>query len=204
LTIKTLNILAFAGSLRSESFNRKALQIAKQIASELNANVIELDLKTLNLPMLDEDLRANGFPESVKKLKDAIASADVLLIATPEYNHSIPGVLKNAIDWASDKTNPFDGKVAAIFGASNGLFGTLRAQLHLRQVLAALNVELVPQPQVFIRSAQSAFLPDGSLVDQRIKQQLRRLIEATLTLAYRKQENRKSLENVQSADIVGT
>ena len=115
--------------------------------------------------MLDEDLRAYGFPESVKKLKDAIASADVLLIATPEYNHSIPGILKNAIDWASDITNPFDGKVAAIFGASNGLNGTLRAQLHLRQVLAALNVELVPQPQVFIRTAQSAFMPDGSLVD---------------------------------------
>jgi chromate reductase len=204
LTVKTLNILAFAGSLRSESFNRKALQIAKQIASELNANVIELDLKTLNLPMLDEDLRANGFPESVKKLKDAIASTDVLLIATPEYNHSIPGVLKNAIDWASDKTNPFDGKVAAIFGASNGLFGTLRAQLHLRQVLAALNVELVPQPQVFIRSAQSAFMPDDSLIDQKIKQQLRQLIEATLTLAYRKQEGRKSLEKVQSVEVVGT
>ena len=117
--------------------------------------MVELDLKTLGLPLFDEDLRANGFPESVKKLKNAIASADVLLIATPEYNHSIPGVLKNAIDWASDKTNPFEGKVAAIFGASNGLVGTLRAQLHLRQVLASLNVELVPQPQVFIRSAQS-------------------------------------------------
>jgi chromate reductase, NAD(P)H dehydrogenase (quinone) len=190
LTIKTLNILAIAGSLRTDSFNRKALQTAKQIASELNTTVVELDLKTLDLPLFDADLRANGFPESVKKLKDTIALADVLLIATPEYNHSIPGVLKNAIDWASDKTNPFAGKVAAIFGASNGLFGTLRAQLHLRQVLASLNVELVPQPQVFIRSAESAFLPDGSLVDQKIRQQLRQLIEATLTLAYRKQESR--------------
>jgi chromate reductase len=192
LTIKTLNILALSGSLRSESFNRKALQIAKQIASELNANVIELDLKTLDLPLFNEDLRTNRFPESVKKLKDAIASADVLLIATPEYNHSIPGVLKNAIDWASDITNPLDGKIAAIFGASKGLFGTLRAQLHLRQILASLNVELVPQPQVFIRSARSAFLPDGSFVDQKIKQQLRQLIEATLLLAHRKQESRKS------------
>lgn len=189
MTAKTVNILAVAGSMRSDSFNRKALQIAKQIASELKTNVVELDLKSLDLPLFDEDLRANGFPESVKKLKGAIASSDVLLIATPEYNHSIPGVLKNAIDWASDKTNPFDGKTAAIFGASNGLFGTVRAQLQLRQVLASLNVELVPQPQVFIRSAQSAFLPDGSLVDQKTKQQLHRLIEATLKLAYRKQEN---------------
>ena len=190
MTIKTSNILALAGSLRSESFNRKALQVAKQIAVELNTNVVELDLKTLNLPMLDEDLRVNGFPESVKKLKDAISSADVLLIATPEYNHSIPGALKNAIDWASDKTNPFAGKTAAIFGASTGLFGTLRAQLHLRQVLASLNVELVPQPQVFIRSASDAFLSDGSFADKKIEQQLRQLIEATLALAYRKLENK--------------
>ena len=188
LTNKTINILAIAGSLRSESFNRKALQTAKQIASELQTNVEELDLKTLDLPLLNEDLRTNGFPASVKKLKDAIASADMLLIATPEYNNSIPGVLKNAIDWASDKTNPFEGKVAAIFGASIGLFGTLRAQLHLRQILAALSVEIVPQPQVFIRSARDAFLPDGSFIDHKIKQQLRQLIEATLVLAYRKHE----------------
>ena len=190
MAIKTLNILALAGSLRSESFNRKVLRIAKQIVSEWNVNVIDLDLKTLNLPLFDADLRTNGFPESVKKLKDSIASADVILIATPEYNHSIPGVLKNAIDWASDITNPFAGKTAAIFGTSTGLFGTLRAQLHLRQVLASLNVELVPQPQVFIRSASEAFLSDGSLADKKIEQQLRQLIEATLALAYRKLENR--------------
>jgi len=191
LAPKKLNILAIAGSMRSESFNRKILQTAKHIASEFNANVIELDLKTLDLLPFNEDLRINGFPESVKKLKDAVASADVLLIATPEYNNSIPGALKNAIDWASDKTNPFEGKIAAIFGASTGLFGTLRAQLHLRQILTALSVELVPQPQVFIRSAREAFLPDGSLADQKINKQLRQLIEATLALAYRKQESRK-------------
>jgi chromate reductase len=190
LTNKNLNILALAGSMRTESFNRKALQIAKKIVSELNINIIELDLKTLDLPLFNEDLRINGFPESVNKLKDAIAAADVLVIATPEYNHSIPGVLKNLIDWASDVTNPFEGKVAAIFGASNGLVGTLRSQIHLRQVLAALNVELVPQPQVFIRSAREAFLPDGSLADKKIEQQLHQLMEATLTLAYRKKESR--------------
>ena len=175
--------------MRSGSYNRKALQIAEQIASEFQVNVVELDLKSLDLPLFNEDLRSNGFPESVMKLKDAIKSADVLLIATPEYNNSIPGVLKNAIDWASDKTNPFEGKVAAIFGASTGLFGTLRAQLHLRQILTALSVELVPQPQVFIRSAREAFLPDGSLADQKLQRQLRQLIEATLSLAYRKQES---------------
>jgi chromate reductase, NAD(P)H dehydrogenase (quinone) len=187
---KPLNVLAISGSLRSESYNRKGLQTAKQIAAEFEANVTELDLMTLDLPLLNVDLRSKGFPESVKKLKDAIASADVLLIATPEYNHSIPGVLKNAIDWASDKSNPFAGKVAAIFGASTGLVGTLRAQLHLRQVLASLSVELVPQPQVYIRSAREAFLPDGSLADPKLQQQLRQLIEATFDLSRRKHERR--------------
>lgn len=181
-----LNVLAFAGSLRTESFNRKALQIAKHIASELEANVKEIDLKTLALPVFDADLRTQEFPKSVLTLKHEIESADMLLIATPEYNHSIPGPLKNAIDWASDKTNPFEGKTAAIFGASTGLYGTLRAQLHLRQVLAALSVELVPQPQVFIRSADKAFLPDGSLADPQLKKQLRKLIEETITLTQRK------------------
>jgi chromate reductase, NAD(P)H dehydrogenase (quinone) len=195
MTIQPIHILAIAGSLRSESLNRKALQIAKKIASELGADVREMDLKTLALPVFDGDLRAHGFPETVVTFKHAIEAADVLLIATPEYNHSIPGPLKNAIDWASDKTNPFSGKTAAIFGASTGLFGTLRSQLHLRQVLTALNVELVPQPQVFIRSADEAFLPDGSLVDSKLMKQLHLLIQETLKLAQRKKENKINVLN---------
>jgi chromate reductase, NAD(P)H dehydrogenase (quinone) len=189
MTNQPLNILAISGSLRTESYNRKALQIAEKIASEFDVNIYEIDLKRLELPVFDADLRTNGFPDSVLKLKQAVEAADVLLIATPEYNHSIPGPLKNAIDWASDKTNPFSGKVAAIFGASTGIFGTLRSQLQLRQVLASLNVELLPQPQVFIRSADEAFLPDGSLVESKIMKQLHLLIEATLKLAQRKKEN---------------
>ena len=195
MTNQPIHILAIAGSLRSESLNRKALQIAKKIASELGSDVREMDLKALALPVFDEDLRAHGFPESVVTLKQAIEAADVLLIATPEYNYSIPGPLKNAIDWASDKTNPFSGKAAAVFGASNGLNGTLRAQIHLRQVLAALNVELVPQPQIFIRSALEAFLPDGSLVDSKLMNQLHLLIQETLKLAQRKKENKINVLN---------
>jgi len=186
---QTLNILAISGSLRAESYNRKVLQIAKKIASEFDVNINEIDLKKLALPVFDEDLRANGFTESVLKFKQAVETADVLLIATPEYNHSIPGPLKNAIDWASDKKNPFSGKVAAIFGASTGIFGTLRSQLQLRQIFAALNVELLPQPQVYIRFAGEAFLPDGSLVDSKIMKQLHLLIEATLKLARQRKEN---------------
>jgi chromate reductase len=191
MAIQPIHILAIAGSLRSESLNRKALQIAKKMASELGTDVQEMDLKKLALPVFDEDLRAHGFPESVVTLKQAIEAADVLLIATPEYNHSIPAPLKNAIDWASDKTNPFAGKTAAIFGASMGLYGTLRAQLHLRQVLTALSVELVPQPQVFIRSAREAFMTDGSFADSQVVKQLKLLIEATLKLAQRKRDNEK-------------
>jgi chromate reductase, NAD(P)H dehydrogenase (quinone) len=186
MTNKPLHILAISGSLRTESFNRKALQIAKKIASEFDTDINEIDLKILALPVYDTDLRTNEFPESVIKLKQAIEAADIFFIATPEYNHSIPGPLKNAIDWASDKTNPFSGKVAAIFGASTGLFGTLRSQLQLRQVLTALNVELLPQPQVFIRSADKAFLSDGSLVDSKLMQQLQVLIQETIKLAQRK------------------
>jgi chromate reductase, NAD(P)H dehydrogenase (quinone) len=180
---RTYNILAIAGSLREGSFNRKALQIAKAVASELGANVTEIDLKTLALPVFNADLRENGFPESVVVLKKAVESADILLIATPEYNYSVPGPLKNAIDWASDLTNPFEGKVAAIFGASTGLVGTLRSQLHLRQILGALNVFIAPQPQVFIRSAREAFNPDGSFVDPKLHKQLRLLLEVTMKLA---------------------
>jgi chromate reductase, NAD(P)H dehydrogenase (quinone) len=175
-----INVIAFSGSFRKESLNKKALKVAVKIAADLGVDVREIDLNEFDLPVFNADLRENGFPESVVRLKKEIDSADVLLIATPEYNHSVPASLKNAIDWASDKTNPFAGKVAAIFGASTGMFGTLRAQLHLRQILAALKVEILPQPQVFIRSAGDAFNPDGGLADEKIKNQLRELIEKTL------------------------
>jgi chromate reductase len=186
MSLDTIHALAISGSVRVDSYNRKALAIAISIASELGLKVTQLDLNTLDLPFFNEDLRKDGFPDSVKHLKAAITSADVLLVATPEYNHSIPGILKNVIDWASDKTNPFSGKTAAIFGASNGLNGTLRAQLHLRQILTALDVEMVAQPQVFIRLAQEAFLQDGSFADPRIYKQLHLLIEKTEALVRRK------------------
>ena len=181
--VDRLRAVALSGSLRKGSYNRKALKIAKVFAENAGAEVTEIDLKELALPAYDEDLVASGVPEPVQKLKAAIESADVLLIATPEYNYSIPGGLKNAIDWASKRPNSFDGKVAAIFGASTGPFGTIRMQPHLRQVLAAVNVLIVPQPQVHIRSAADAFNPDGSLKDPKINEQLRSLVEKSMRLA---------------------
>jgi chromate reductase, NAD(P)H dehydrogenase (quinone) len=180
---KQLRVVGFSGSLRKESFNRKALQIAKKFAVEAGTMVEEIDLKELSLPLYDADIEAKGFPESVQILRRAVETADVVLIASPEYNHSISGALKNAIDWLSTGKNTLDGKIAAIFGASSGLFGTVRGQFHLRQILAALNVFLVPQPQVFIRSAREAFDQDGSLKDKRVQDQLKTLINKTLHLA---------------------
>jgi chromate reductase len=183
MTDQLLHIAALSGSLRAESFNRKALRIASVLASESGADVREIDLNLLNLPVFNADLREHGFPDSVTTLKQEIELSDMLLIATPEYNHSVPGMLKNAIDWASDKTNPFQGKAAAIFGVSTGLVGTLRAQSHLREILSSLGVLMVPQPQVFIRSASKAFQPDGSFADTKTHDQLKLLIEETMKLA---------------------
>lgn len=180
-----LRVLALAGSLRKESYNKKALLCAATIAREQGATVTVAGNDALLLPLFNEDERTLPFPLPVQHLKDMIEWADVLLIATPEYNHSLPGVLKNAIDWASDKTNPFEGKIAAIFGASIGINGTLRAQLHLRQILTALGVYVVEQPQVFIRNAANAFTPEGELIDKKTEQLLAQLVGRALTVAER-------------------
>ena len=178
-----LNVLAISGSLRTASYNRKALQIAKTIAAGLDAVVTEIDLRELNLPLYDQDIQDQGMPESVLKLKAACEAADALLIASPEYNYSISGALKNALDWASRGGNSLSGKVAAIFGASDGRIGTARGQVHLRQVLIALNVMVTPQPQVCISLAKEAFNEDSSLKDPKLNDQFQKLITNTLTLA---------------------
>jgi chromate reductase len=154
-----IKVLAISGSLRNDSLNRKALQIAKQIASMAGAAVEEADLKTLALPIYDGDIEAAGVPEPVARLNGMVQAADLLLIASPEYNRSFTGALKNAIDWLSRGHNVLDGKVAAIFGASPGPFGTVNGQNHLRQVLAALNVLVIPQPQVTIMQPAMPSLP---------------------------------------------
>jgi chromate reductase len=179
-----LNIVGLSGSLRRDSYNRKALAVAQSIACEAGADVREIDLKTLNLPLYDGDIEKEGFPENVEKIRSLVREADVILFATPEYNHSVSGAMKNAIDWLSTGgENVLDGKFAAIFGASTGLYGTLRAQLHLRQILTALNVVMLPHPQVFIRTAREAFDENGSLKDQKVFTQLKSLIQRTMDLA---------------------
>jgi chromate reductase, NAD(P)H dehydrogenase (quinone) len=180
-----LKVLAISGSLRTESLNRKALRIAKQIASSTEANVEEADLKQLALPIYDGDVEADGMPEPVMRLKAMVETADILLIASPEYNRSFTGALKNAIDWLSRGRNSLDGKVAAIFGASPGPFGTISGQHHLRQTLVALNVLVIPQPQVTIMRADTAFAADGSFKDPRINDLLKKLVTRALEVAHK-------------------
>jgi chromate reductase len=183
--MEVLKVLAIAGSLRKDSLNRKALEIAKEFAAAAGASVEEADLKELALPVYDEDIENQGMPAQVTRFKQMVEAADALLIASPEYNHSIPGGLKNAIDWLSRGTNSLDGKVAAVFGASPGLFGTARGQIQVKHVLGVLNTLVVPQPLVYIRQADQAYNPDGSLKDPKTAALLKRLVERTLDVAVR-------------------
>lgn len=183
-----MKIIGISGSLRSSSYNRKLLRLAMDMAAATGAEVAEVDLRQPPLPIYDGDVETVGLPQAVIDLKSAVESADALFIASPEYNYSIPGGLKNALDWLSRPGNSLDGKVAAIFGASNGAFGTVRMQPHLRAVLGALNVLVLPQPQVFIRTAGEAFDDGGKLKDHAMAQRLRALVAATLTLAKQRRE----------------
>ena len=170
----TVHALAFAGSLRKESWNRKLLHLAIEGAREAGLEAREFDLS--DVPLYNADVEALGFPHSVEALRRAVTEAAALIIATPEYNNSIPGVLKNAIDWASRPPNTLDGKVAAILGASPGNFGTVSAQHALRPVLVTLNVLTLPGPRVFIARAAQAFESDGALKDARAAEQVRALM----------------------------
>lgn len=156
-------IAAFAGSLRKDSFNKAIINTAKKYAP---AN-IDIDILDLNgMPLYNQD-EETQIPESVKKFKDAIKNADAVLIATPEYDRSIPGVLKNAIDWASRPygDNSFDDKPVATIGASGGaIIGTAVAQYHLRQIFSFLNAHPLERPQVFIGGAGDK-VENGLFVD---------------------------------------
>lgn len=159
-----LRVLGISGSLRKGSFNTAVLRAAVELAPP--GMLIETaELRAI--PLYDEDLRAAGLPEAVQKLREAIAAADALLIVTPEYNYSIPGVLKNAIDWASRPPGqPFAGKPLAIMGASAGGGGTMRAQYHLRQVAVFLDMHPLNKPEVFVRAAQEKVDANGVLIDE--------------------------------------
>src|SRR3989440_12235082 len=173
---KPINIFGIAGSLRRQSYNRSALRAAKQLAPEgVTVKIFEID----GIPGFNEDDEKNP-PAKVVELKKQIRVADALLIVTPEYNYSIPGVLKNAIDWASRPygDSAWSGKPAAIMGASIGTIGTARAQYHLRQIMVFLNMFPVNQPEVMIGHAATRFDKYGKLTDEDTKEYIRELLQS--------------------------
>ena len=170
-----VSILGIAGSLRSESFNRAALRAATELVPEgATIETFELD----GIPGFNQDEEQNP-PAKVTELKQRIREADAILIVTPEYNYSIPGVLKNAIDWASRPygDSAWNGKPAAIMGASVGTIGTARAQYHLRQMMVFLNMFPINQPEVMIGNAHKRFDAEGNLTDDATKDFIRQLLQ---------------------------
>jgi chromate reductase, NAD(P)H dehydrogenase (quinone) len=151
----TVQILGIAGSLRRGSFNAATLRAAQEL-TPAGMTIESFDISAI--PLYNEDVRQQGFPAPVEDLRARIKAADGLLIVTPEYNYSIPGVLKNAIDWASrPPEQPFDGKPIGVMGASAGIHGTSRAQYHLRQCFVFLNGLVMNRPEVMIPQAQNKF-----------------------------------------------
>lgn len=171
-----MKILAISGSLRIDSYNRKLLQNSINIAFNLGHETYEIDLKEKEFPVYDADIELNGIPPAVRESKVLIDNCDLIMIAAPEYNYSVSGALKNALDWFSRDINSLDGKVSIIFGASTSEFGTVRAQIELRRILQSLNVLVVPQPEVFIADANFAFTDRGDLINQEKYNQLEELI----------------------------
>lgn len=173
----SLTFLGIAGSLRRASFNRGLIRAAVDIAPS-GTRVAAYDLA--DLPMFNADVEAAGDPPAVARFKHHIDSADALLVATPEYNHCVPGVLKNAIDWASRpaRQSVLTDKPVAVMGASTGRGGTARAQAHLRDGLAYTNGLVLPLPEVLVDLAGRKFDDEGNLTDEETRQQVRDLLVA--------------------------
>jgi len=165
LTMATpLNVLGISGSLRKASYNTAALRAAQELAPE----GMSIEIASIaEIPHYNGDVQALGFPTAVTALGDKMRAADAVLIASPEYNYSIPGVLKNAIDWLSRlEHQPFIGKPIGMIGASMGILGASRAQYHLRQSFVFLDALPMNKPEVFIAQAQNKFDADGRLTDE--------------------------------------
>lgn len=175
---RQLEVAAIVGSLRRQSYNRALLRTAMLIQPEpMRIYEVAID----QLPFFSEDLERDGDPPAVVELKRELARADAVLILTPEYSYSISGVLKNALDWASRPASRsvLRGKPAAIMGASVGRSGTMRAQLHLRQIFVQIGMVPVPEPEVYVTFAPDKFNGLGELTDQTALDQTRQLL-ATL------------------------
>lgn len=181
-----IKIAAFTGSLRKDSYNKAVLRAAGELLPD-NAVIDIIDLA--DIPFLNEDEEAKGLPRTVKAFREKLFEADALLISTPEYNFSVPPVLKNALDWASRGEDlPLYGKPAAIVSASPSRLGGARVQYHLRQVCVSLNIIALNKPEVLIAHADEKFDREGKLTHERTRKSLSRLLEALV-------ENTKKTKN---------
>lgn len=171
----TIKILGLVGSLRRASYNKALMRAAMTLKPE-DAVIEVFDLE--GIPPFNQDREANP-PEIVKKLKVTIREADALLIATPEYNYSVSGILKNAIDWASRPygDNAFTGKPVAIMSASVGSLGGARAQYHLRQILLALDMYPLNRPEVMVPFAEKSIDAEGNVTNEKTRRLIRELLE---------------------------
>jgi chromate reductase len=179
----SVKILGIAGSLRKGSYNRAALRAAqKLVPGNARLEIFELD----GIPPFNQDIEMQP-PQAVLELKSKVRSADAILFVTPEYNYSVPGVLKNAIDWGSRPygDSAWEGKPAAVMGASVGMIGTARAQYHLRQMFVFLNMYALNRPEVMIANAADKFDAQGNLVDDDTRKWIRELLSALATWAMR-------------------
>ena len=182
---KTLNILAFAGSLRKGSYNKILLRVAVALApKDAIINVFDLE----GIPPFNQDLE-QSLPEKVKDFKAKIKAADAILFVTPEYNYSVPGVLKNAIDWCSRPVgnNSWEGKPVAIMSASTGMLGGARAQYNLRQIFVMLDMKPINKPEIIVNFAAQKFDEKGNLTDDKTKELISTLLTALVTWTRRLQ-----------------
>lgn len=173
----SLSVVGIAGSLRQGSLNKALLRAAQELASDR----LRIEIHDLaGIPLYNQDVENDRVPDAVTALRDAVRGADGLLIATPEYNHGVPGVLKNTIDWLSrpPRASALNGKPAAILGASPGMTGTARAQSQLRQAFGFTNTYAMLQPEILVARAREKFDEGGQLTDEPTRKYLTSFLES--------------------------
>lgn len=178
-----LKIVALVGSLRKASYNRALLRAAVAAApASLQIETLEIG----DVPVYNSDVQDQGMPAAVTRLAEQVGAADAILIVTPEYNYSIPGVLKNTIDWLSRVSpQPFADKPVGLMGASMGVLGTARAQYHLRQVMVFLDAHVLNKPEVMVGACHTKFDAEGNLTDQGTAEHLARFMASLEALTRR-------------------
>jgi chromate reductase len=173
---RTYRVAGISGSLRAGSYNTATLRAARELAPDaLDIEVVTLE----DVPLFNADVEARGWPARVRELRDLIGNADAVIFASPEYNYSITGVLKNAIDWLSrpEGEAPLNGKPAAIVGATPSFVGTARGQSHLRQVVFYNAMPLLPTAEVLIARAGDRFDGVGRLTDEKTREVLKDMLD---------------------------